>query len=132
MIIWAISLEQWNVLSEYFLSYLPEHEKKTVVDNKRYDSIKLNLSSMVSKARVSFIFYLCRAVFFNKFLTWFQQEGSLIHLLYQELSDLYRTLLLCFLTPNYVGDKQGNDLLSIDFTLAEKQVNNKKVQIGKK
>lgn len=86
---------------------------------------------MVSKARVSFISYLCRAVF-DKFLTWFQQEGPLIHLLYQELSDLYRTLLLCFLTPDYVGDKHGNDLLSIDFSLAEKQLNNKQVQIGKK
>ena len=109
--------------------YLPAHDKAHTVENTKYDAIKSNLSSHVSKTRLLFISYICRAIF-DKLLTWFQQEGPLIHLLHQELSDLYRTVLLSFLTPHSIGNKQGGELLSIDYTLAEKQLDNKQIRIG--
>jgi hypothetical protein len=56
----------------------------------------------------------------------------MIHLLYQELSDVYRTVLLSFLTLEYVGNKQGSELLSIDHKLSEKMLNDKQIRIGEK
>jgi hypothetical protein len=64
-------------------------------------------------------------------LTWFQKEGPLIHLLHYELCDLYRTVLLSFLSDQYVGSTFGGALLDIDFKLAEKQLTTKMLQIGK-
>jgi hypothetical protein len=75
--------------------------------------------------------YLCRTVF-DKFLTLFQRTGPMIHLLYQELADMYRAVLLSFLTLEHVGNKKGGELLLIDFKLAEKQLNDKQIRIGEK
>ncbi len=46
----------------------------------------------------------------------------MIHLLYQELSDAYRTVLLSFLTLDHVSNKQGAELLLIDHKLVDKQI----------
>ncbi|CAF4493757.1 unnamed protein product, partial [Rotaria sp. Silwood2] len=59
-----------------------------------------------------------------------EKEGPLVHLLYDELCDLYRTVLLSFLSPEHVGSTYGGALLDIDFKLAEKQLPTKKLQIG--
>jgi len=122
-------IAQWEILNEYFLVYLPENDKSQIKENKEYDSIKSSLSSHVLRTRLLFISYLCRAIF-DKFLTLFQKTGPMIHLLYKELSDLYRTVLLSFLKLDYIGNKEGSELLLIDFKLAEKQLNDKQIRIG--
>ncbi|CAF3357733.1 unnamed protein product [Rotaria sp. Silwood2] len=122
-------LTQWEILNEYFLVYLPENDKTKIKENKKYNSIKSCLSSHISRTRLLFISYLCRVVF-DKFLTLFQKTGPMIHLLYEELSNLFRTVLLSFLTSEYIGNKQGNDLLLIDHKLSEKQMNDKQIKIG--
>lgn len=124
-----LTLEQWDVLREYFLVYLPANQRQQIQKNNRYDQIQEVLASNVSKIRLNFIVYLCRSIF-DRFLTWFQQEGPLIHLLYRELSELYRTVLLSFLSAEYVGTKFGAALLDVDFKLAEKQLPTKQLQIG--
>jgi hypothetical protein len=118
------------VLREYFLVYLPANQRQQIQKNNRYDRIQEALASQLSKTRLSFILYLCRSIF-DRFLTWFQQEGPLVHLLHHELSELYRAILLSFVAAEAVGTKSGADLLDIDFKLAEKQLNTKKLQIGK-
>ena len=124
-----LTLEQWDVLREYFLVYIPANQRQQIQKNNRYDQIQEVLASNVSKIRLNFIVYLCRSIF-DRFLTWFQQEGPLIHLLYRELSELYRTVLLSFLSAEYVGTKFGAALLDVDFKLAEKQLPTKQLQIG--
>ena len=114
---------------EYFLIYLPANKKLQVQNNNRYERIKDSLTSYVIKIRLQFVLFLCETIF-DRFLTLFQQEAPLIHLLYYELSSLFRLVLLQFLTPDYVGDKVGGDLLDIDFKLNEKQLNNKNIRIG--
>ncbi|CAF1279750.1 unnamed protein product [Adineta ricciae] len=47
-----------------------------------------------------------------------------------KLSDLYRVVLLSFVTIEHVGNKQGGELLSVDYKLAEKQLNDKQIKIG--
>ena len=86
--------------------------------------------SNISKVRLNFILFLCQSIF-DPFLTWFQKEGPLVHLLYYELCELYHTVLLSFLSPEHVESIFGSALLDIDFKLAEKQLPTKKLQIGK-
>ena len=49
----TICVEKWDVLNEYFIVYLPEHDKATTLENKKHDTIKSNLSSNISKVRLS-------------------------------------------------------------------------------
>jgi len=86
--------------------------------------------SNISKVRLNFILFLCRSIF-DRFLTWSQQEGPLIHLLYDELNDLYRTVLLSFLSSEYVGLTSGGALFDINFKSPEKQLTTKMLQIDK-
>ncbi|CAF4220210.1 unnamed protein product, partial [Rotaria magnacalcarata] len=51
-----------------------------------------------------------------------EKERPLVHLLYNTLCDLYRTVLLSFLSPEHVRSTYGGALLDIDFKLAEKQL----------
>ncbi len=85
--------------------YLPENDKAPLKDNKKYDSIKSYLSSNLSRTRLLFISFLCRTIF-DKFLTLFQRAGPMIHLLYNELSDMFRAVLLSFLRLEHVGNKK--------------------------
>ncbi|CAF1091807.1 unnamed protein product, partial [Didymodactylos carnosus] len=57
-------------------------------------------------------------------------EGPLIHLLYHELTELYRTVLLSFVKPEYISQKLGQELIDIDYKVAEKRFPEKQIQIG--
>ena len=74
--------------------------------------------SNISKIRLNFILFLCQSIF-DRFLRCFQKEGPLVHLLYYELCELYRTVLLSFLSREHVGSTFGSALLDIDFKLAD-------------
>ncbi|CAM4842632.1 unnamed protein product [Rotaria magnacalcarata] len=119
----------WEPLHEYFLVYLPVNQKVQVQNNDRYERIKETLTSYVIKIRLQFVLFLCENIF-DRFLTLFQQEAPLIHVLHSELSSLYRLVLLQFLKTDYAGDKVGGCLLDLDFKLNEKQLNNKHIRIG--
>lgn len=88
----SFSKVSWDALNEYFLVFLPSNRKILIKNNDRYDRVKLNLISAVVKIRLNFIF-LCENVF-KRFLTWFQQEEPLVHVIYNELWQLYRNVLL--------------------------------------
>ncbi|CAM4849502.1 unnamed protein product [Rotaria magnacalcarata] len=113
---------------EYFLVYLPSKQQKQIQSNSHYDNIKEVLMSNISKIRLNSILFLCQSIF-DRFLTWLQKERPLVHLLYNALCDLYRTVLLSFLSPEHVRSTYGGALLDIDFKLAEKQLTTKKLQI---
>lgn len=120
----------WEPLCDYFLHFLPTTQKVQIQKNDKYDKIKSNLTSNVIKIRLRFVLFLCENIF-DRFLTWFQQEGPLIHLLHHELSELLTTVLMKFLKSDYVCEKSGADLLDLDFKLSEKQLTNKQIRIGK-
>jgi len=119
----------WEPLNEYFLNFLPVVQKAQIYKNDKYEKIKSNLASNVAKIRLQFVLFLCENIF-DRFLTWFQQEGPLIHLLHHELSELFHLVLLQFLKSDYVAGKSGGDLINLDFKLNEKQLNNKQIRIG--
>ena len=118
------------MLCEYFLIYLPSKQQKSIQKNSRYTDIKEVLMSNILKVRLNFTLFLCQSIF-DPFLTWFQKERPLVHLLYYELCELYHTVLLSFLSPEHVRSIFSSALLDIDFKLAEKQLPTNKLQIGK-
>ncbi|CAF0949463.1 unnamed protein product [Adineta ricciae] len=124
-------LTLWEPLCDYFLDFLPTTQKVQIQKNDKYDKIKSNLTSNVIKIRLRFVLFLCENIF-DQFLTWFQQEGPLIHLLHHELTRLFSTVLMKFLKSDYVCEKSGSDLLDLDFKLSEKQLTNKQIRIGEK
>lgn len=79
--------------------------------------------------RLCFISYLCESVF-DRFLVFFQSEEPLIHLLYSELTKLYRNILLSFMEPDSIQQKTGQELLDIDFDQAALWNSNKEMRIG--
>jgi hypothetical protein len=87
------------------------------------------LTSNVVKIRLHFVLFLCENIF-DRFLTWFQQEGPLIHLIHHELSELFKLILVKFLKLDFIGEKSGADLLKLDFKLNEKQLTTKHIRIG--
>ena len=62
-------------------------------------------------ARLHFI--ISTANLFKPFLVKFQLETTLIHLLYEELSQLLQLLLHRFLKEEVLSDKSGSELLSV-------------------
>ena len=113
-----------------FFVFLPEKQSSQIQNNKRFDSIKSILSSNLSKVRLNFVLYLCQNLF-DRFLTFFQSEAPLIHLLHNEMSDLYRNTLLSFLKLDLVQQKPIQDLLNIDFQQAANWLSDKEIRIGK-
>ncbi|CAM4808041.1 unnamed protein product [Rotaria magnacalcarata] len=124
-------LELWDPLNEYFLNFLPRIQKSQLNKNEKYEKIKSNLTSNVVKIRLQFVLFLCENIF-DRFLTWFQQEEPLIHLLYRELSELFYLVLAQFLKYDFIVGKSGGDLCDIDFKLNEKQLNSKNIRIGER
>ncbi|CAF5217312.1 unnamed protein product, partial [Rotaria magnacalcarata] len=124
-------LELWDPLNEYFLNFLPRIQKSQLNKTEKYEKIKSNLTSNVVKIRLQFVLFLCKNIF-DRFLTWFQQEEPLIHLLYRELSELFYLVLAQFLKYDFIVGKSGGDLCDIDFKLNEKQLNSKNIRIGER
>ncbi len=87
------------------------------------------MSSNLSKVKLNFILYLCEHIF-DRFLTYFQSEEPLIHILYHEMVELYRNVLLSFLKPNVVQQKSGQELLNITFDQANLWRSEKEIRIG--
>ena len=63
-------IEQWNIINEYFLVFLPKSDK-TLDRNDRFQRIKTMFENKLTTARFHFILYLYRTIF-KKALVWFQ------------------------------------------------------------
>ncbi|CAF3425785.1 unnamed protein product [Rotaria sp. Silwood2] len=121
-------VDQWNVIKEYFLIFLPTTDK-TIESNDKYKKIKILLNDNSTLVKFHFILFLYRTLF-KKVLVWLQQEQPLIHLLYGECYNLLRNLLLSFVKEETLKDKEGIQLLSVSFELHNNQKNNIDIDIG--
>ena len=93
-------LERWEVSKEYFLEYLPKQKgfEKGTTNNKRYKRIS-TLFKRENVILVQIAFLTDAVIPFQKFLTTFQFEGSLIHILFKELKSLLKSIMLRFIDP---------------------------------
>ncbi|CAF1285781.1 unnamed protein product [Rotaria magnacalcarata] len=121
-------VEQWNIINEYFLIFLPKIDKP-LDRNERFQRIKTTLVSKITMTRFHFILYLYRTIF-KKALVWFQQERPLVHVLFSECCNILRSVLLCFVKEDLVAFKQGTQLLSISYELQNNQRIDSKIEIG--
>ena len=108
-------LEQWDAIVKYFTE-LPLQDK-TVEKNEKYKLIRGLLDKPLTLVQLRFLLNV--APIFTKFLTTFQQEGPLVHVLHSELSNLVRMLMLRFVRAEAVGAKCGKQLKEIDLKKAE-------------
>jgi hypothetical protein len=121
-------VEQWNTIKEYFLTYLPTIDKKIELNDK-YVRIKSFITDKSTLAKFHFILFLYQTIF-KKVLVWFQQEQTLVHLLYGECCNLLRNIMLSFVKEELLKDKQNIDLLSVSFELQNSQKSNVNIDIG--
>ena len=108
-------IQQWNVINEYFLAYLPTVDKKIELNNK-YNRIKDLINDKSTLVKFHFILFIYRTIF-KKALVWLQQEQPLVHLLYSECCNLLSNVLLSFVKQELIKGKEGIQLLSISFEL---------------
>lgn len=67
----------------------------------------------------------------NKFLRFFfQTEGPLIHVLYDELNSTIQGFMRCFIKTDIIGYKRGKDLLAIDINDVRNHLNIRDVDVG--
>ncbi|CAF3132982.1 unnamed protein product [Rotaria sp. Silwood2] len=121
-------IDQWPILIEYFLVYLPKIDKK-IINNDRWKRIQTQLEQKKTLVRFHFILYVYRHIF-SKPLTWLQQKQPLIHLLFEECSNLFRNILISFIKDDLLTNKTVKQLLSISFDSQANEKPDSKLEIG--
>lgn len=95
-------LEQWKALEYYFLNYVPNKKAEVMKKSKHYKSIAAALKQPGLQSEILFI--CCVATIFTKFTGLFQTEAPLIHVLYDELRALAKTLMLKVCKPETISN----------------------------
>ena len=103
-------LQQWSALTSYFKK-LPQSDK-TVEKNDKYKVIRKLLDNPGTLLQLNFLAAV--SPLFTSFLTLFQQEGPLVHLLHGALCDLYRLLLMRFIRSDCASNKTCKQLMEVD------------------
>lgn len=104
----------YPALEEYFLKFLPKEKSswKKLQNNARYRRISSVLKDPTTLVYLNFV--LAISLDFQKYLSLFQTEGPIVHLMYSEMNLLLRTIMLRFLKEEIVGSAEGSKLLDID------------------
>jgi hypothetical protein len=118
--------QQWDSLYEYFVKYLPAKQQQAC-KNDRYKRIHRFMKEETSKAKIQFL--INAAIIFNSFLTLFQAEGPLIHILYPKIVELYKQVLTKFVKEEFVSKE---DLTDESITLPGNELADDKLDIGLK
>lgn len=87
-------LEQWPALEQFFLRDIPKSgtpNKKKIVQTAQYKNILNQLKNSFMKAEISFV--IESAAIFERFLLIFQKDEPLIHILFEEVTELTVTVL---------------------------------------
>ncbi|CAM4933136.1 unnamed protein product [Rotaria socialis] len=121
-------IDQWPILIEYFLVYLPRIDKK-VINNDRWKRIQTQLEQKKTLVRLHIILRVYQHIF-SKPLAWLQQKQPLIHLLFEECSNLFRDILISFIKDDLLTNKTVKQLLSISFDSQADEKPDSKLAIG--
>ena len=94
----------------------------------RYKRIKAILEDSSTLAYLNFIVYLSSCV--TPFLTFFQKEDPLVHVLYDGLNGLVRSLMLKFLKTESVENKTGQELCEVKCDDYQNWLSLTKIEVG--
>lgn len=118
-------LEQYPALKEYFLSIVPKSKIKI---NDKCIKISEFLKNPKSLIYLHFVNFLCNV--FVPYLSLFQKESPLIHVLYSKLNELVRNIMFKFLKQEAVGQKEGIALININCNDSALWLPLKKMDVG--
>jgi hypothetical protein len=102
-------LDQWGNLCEYFLKFLPSQKSQEKhLNTDRYKRIHAALKNPVMPSFLAFLIFTHK--YFENFSLCFQSESPKIHVLYEEINNLIRSVMTQVLKDSVVAKKEGNDL----------------------
>ena len=123
----------WTATYHYFLKDLPqisvrERSDKFLKKNERYKRICEKLKTKEVLIEVEFL--LSVGVLFTDFLSLFQKQEPLIHLLYPESTDLLKKVAGRFMKSEVISGKKGSQLIKIDTSNSDNVKDTKDMDIG--
>lgn len=102
-------LDQWENMCEYFLKFLPSQKSQGKhLNTERYKRIRAALKNPVMPSFLAFLTFTHK--YFENFSLCFQSESPKIHVLYEEMNNLIRSVMTQVLKDSVVAKKEGNDL----------------------
>jgi hypothetical protein len=122
-------IDQFEPLKKYFLNVLPKSaNSKASCTLDRYKRIKAVMEDSSTLAYLHFIVYLSSCV--TPFLTLFQTEDPLVHILYDSSNDLVRSLMLKFMKRESVEGKTDQQLCDVKCDDVQNWLSLQVVEIG--
>lgn len=125
--------DRWEESKEYFLVFLPSTKdfERHTASNKRYVRIADGLKDEYAM-RTQIAFVIDVATPFQKFLTVFQTDHPMIHVLFDEMKLLLVTVMQRFLKVEAVSGLSGKQLLSVNVKDDAVRLDASKMVIGAK
>ena len=127
--------KSWEAVKKYFLEELPkqateERTIKSLEKNEGYNRICRKLQDKSFPAQLAFLVSV--EPIFKKFLCFFQNEGPLIHLLRDQMCEPLELVMHRFLKSQAIKDKQGKQLLTVEYFKAEIKLSFSQIEVGEK
>ena len=121
-------VKQFPAISTYFLKTLPESKNKTACVGNQYKRIKDTLANKATIVYLHFVSFLAASL--TDFVKLFQSCSSLVHILYDKLNGLLRSVMFKFLKFDLVQGKDGSDLVDLKCDQADNWLPLKEMDIG--
>ncbi|GBO46817.1 hypothetical protein AVEN_197854-1 [Araneus ventricosus] len=120
-------LKMYPALKQHFLVDLVGN-KSDLIKTERYKHIRSALKSHLTPAYIHFLVSIGKI--FDNFLRFLQRDKTLIHLLYDEMSNIVRKLLFRFTSMESCQEKKDEDLLEIPLKSIMEKENLKYLDVG--
>lgn len=106
----------WEQTLKYFLEELPKKKetRKTLPSNKRYMRIVRAIRDFEQETLTQIKFLLGVSPIFSEYLTCFQSERPMVHMLFPKMVDLLMTLMQRFMKPSVMDVSRTDDLVRLD------------------
>ncbi|GBN24967.1 hypothetical protein AVEN_245945-1 [Araneus ventricosus] len=120
-------LKMYSGLKQHFLVDLVGN-KSDLIKTEWYKRIRSALKSHLTPAYLHFLVSVGKI--FNNFLRFLQSDKTLIHLLYDEMSNIVRKLLFRFISMESCQEKKDEELLEIPLKSIMEKENLKYLDVG--
>ena len=121
--------KQLPALKKYFLEFIPAKEKRST-NIQKFKSIHETLKKEEGMILVKMCFLESVKPLFDVFLTAFQTEGPMIHVLYPSLVDMLQRLMSRFIKEELLQAKNGSELAQIDVAKFDNQLSDGKFNLN--
>ena len=100
-----------DALKKLVIDELPKQDKN-IRDSDKYSDVKRGLESKEIAVEIKFL--IAVKPLFDEFMTKFQKEEPMIHLLYPSYEKLLKTVMATLLKSKAYTDKKGRALMEVD------------------